>query len=200
MRQIANDAKTEGSKIERAPRAARVLATALAAWIPAASLAALHPQPKVEILPLQANAWIRAGAAIGGQAATDELSLLRVERKARVDGGERLVLHYGDKNGRPLRAQPGYFHLAVDRTGKKISVDLAQVSRTAVDRRDLEKIFSGSPLVGASDIVMDPIDGSTHLSLTLRSVSEAHATVEAGSGGEAARVAIDYRPKPAEAK
>lgn len=185
------------SQAVRFLRASRNAAFALGAmaWLLASlGQAAIPPRPKVEILPLQANAWLRSGAAIGGQAAADELSLLRVERKARADGGERVILHYGDKAGRPLRAQPGYFHLAIDRTGRRLSVDLAQVGRTAVDRRDLEKIFAGSRLVAGSDIVMDPVDGSTHLAFALRSASEAHAMVEPGGDGEAARVAIDYRP------
>jgi hypothetical protein len=161
-----------------------VLQSAVAAPIPA----------KIVVLPLRPSAWIRSGAAIGGQAAADELSLLRVRRAARPDGGERLLVAYGDKYGRPLRAQPGYFHLALDRGGRRLSLDLAQVSRTAVDRRDLEKLFANSTLVASVDIVMDPQDGSTHLSLAFAAPIEAFASTASGDASAPAGLAFDFRP------
>ena len=152
-------------------------------------------KPAVIVLPMAAGEWMREGAAIGGQAATDELSLLKVERSVRTaneGGGERIAISYGDKSGRPLRSTPGYFHITLDRDGRRLAVDLAQVARTAVDRADLEALFAKSSLIESTDIVMDPLDGSTHVSFALRSSVEAFAKAELQKGD--ALLAIEVRP------
>ena len=169
----------------------------------ASASASKGPRPAVVVLPLLENSWVRGGAMIGGQASADDLSMVRVERLSRSSesgGGERVTLTYGDKVGRPLRAQPGYFHLALDRAGRRVSLDLAQVSRTAVDRRDLERIFARSSLVSEVDIVMDPEDGSTHISLSTRAPVEARVVAKPGDGLAPASLALDLRPIAAETK
>lgn len=172
---------------------ALIVATAILA--PHSAQAMIPPTPRIAVLPLAAESWIRNGAAIGGQAATDDLSLLRVERIAREGGGERVALHYGDKLGRPLRSRPGYFHFALDRGGSRVTIDLAQVTRTTVDRKDLVDIFAKSALFSSVDIVMDPQDGSTHLTAIARAPIEAFIEADSDrSDDRASRLIFDFRP------
>lgn len=109
---------------------------------------------------------IKTGVAIGGQAGV-EFSLLSVQSEASPEG-ERLILGYGDRYGNSLKAEPGFYQIALDRDARRLVIDLAQVNKTAVDPQKLARILLASKLVASSEITMDPYDGSTNITLLLK--------------------------------
>lgn len=143
----------------------------------------------LQVRPGRISPPIRAGAIAGGQA-EDEFSILGIKTVASGASNERLVISYGDRNGRPIKGEPGFFHVALDRHSKRIIIDLAQVSRTAIDSKDLSRILSSSRLIANSDMTMDPQDGSTNITLTLRAPVQMSVLSEAGQQG---RLVIDLQ-------
>ncbi len=146
-------------------------------------------RPKVK--PQGLGSYIRSGVVVGGYAG-EALSLLRMQKMLAPDGAERLVILYGDKNGNVVKSELGYFHISVDERNSRVSIDLAQVQRTAVDAKDLAKVFNNSRLVSTTEMTMDPLDLSTNISLTLQQPAEIKVNVETSQGTK--RLIIDMRP------
>ncbi|MES2854407.1 MAG: hypothetical protein V4692_01025 [Bdellovibrionota bacterium] len=124
------------------------------------------PSPYV-VKPGKLSAPLKEGAVVGGQA-DREFSLLNVVSKT-IAKGERITLTYGDVVGKPVSGEPGFFHAVLDRGSKRIVIDLAQVGKTRVDAETLRKTFASSRFVSSTDITMDPHDGSTNITLNLKS-------------------------------
>ena len=132
---------------------------------------------------------IRSGVLTGGFAA-EEFSLLKVE--AQQQGArERIVISYGDRFGKPHRGEPGYFHVALDRNSSRVVIDLAQVTRTAIDLNSLRRQLAASKFVASSEMTMDPQDSSTNITLVLKQPAE--IDVETSSGG-ASRLMLTMSP------
>lgn len=121
--------------------------------------------------PHKRGEFMREGYVVGGLAA-DEFSLLRAERFDLPGGIERWTLQFGDKAGNPLKKEPAYFHMSLDPKTKRVVLDLAQVSKTAVDQKDLSKIFWESKVVSNTVMTMDPLDHSTNIVLLLKGATE----------------------------
>lgn len=135
----------------------------------------LHVKPNAVTNPLRSNA-----VANGGQA-QDEFSLLGVETHELAGGHERLILNYGDRFGKPLKGEPGFFQVALDRDGRRIVIDLSQVARTGVDPTQLRAALIRSKFVASSEMTMDPQDQSTNLTLLLKSPVELRISTDAGA-------------------
>ncbi len=144
----------------------------------------LQARPNRVVSPLVGQASV-----IGGQSGTD-YSLLNVKDE-KLAVGERLEFYYGDRNGQVLLGEPGYFHVLLDRAGKRLVIDLAQVTKTAVDPLKLEAILLKSTLVASSEMTMDPMDGSTNITLNLKTA--VHAGVGVATDHQS-RMFIDLRP------
>ncbi len=155
------------------------LATAM---IFSSALAFALPAP-LQVRPGKVMPPIQSGISVGGKSA-DEFSLLSVRAENTPDGkNERLVLAYGDRFGQPHRGEPGYFHVALDRDARRLVIDLAQVRKTKIDPQQLSKILKNSKFVASSEMTMDPQDGSTNITLTMKqSVQVKVATVDADQG------------------
>jgi hypothetical protein len=120
--------------------------------------------------PGQKSPLVRSGVVTGGQAA-DEFTLISIRTEALASGGERWIFQYGDRFGKPFadpRMQPGFFHIGIDKSSRRIVMDLAQVHRTGFGAEALAKLAAESGLVGESDMVMDPHDRSTSVTLSLK--------------------------------
>ena len=131
---------------------------------------------------------ISNGVVTGGSAA-NEFTLLRVNREpmakqGRNQGGEKWTLTYGDRMGRPLGQEIGFFHINVDRHAKRVVIDLAQVNRSSIDRSALIRLTQGSQIVANSEMVMDPQDRSTNLTLNMRSPVEVKILNKGTVGGQ----------------
>lgn len=161
----------------------------LAQWVFAA------PSP-YHLKPGKISPPISEGVVTGGQS-SDEFSLLTVKAESN-NNKERLRIVYGDRHGQPLQGDPGYFHLTVDRSGKRISIDLAQVSRTAVDTKQLQRLLSNSKYIASSDIVMDPHDGSTNLAFNMKFPVEVKVMTHQKSNP--GQVILEMRPQGSEPK
>lgn len=157
------------------------------------SLSAEAAIAPLQVKPGRLSPPIRTGAIAGGEAA-EEFSILKVETRSAGSKKERLVISYGDRNGQPIQREPGFFQVALDRKSRRVIIDLAQVTRTAVDSKDLAKILASSRFVATSDMTMDPQDGSTNITLNLRSaVAMSVLTEDDGQG----RIVIELQEQEA---
>ena len=146
------------------PKVRRLVSTSLALLLSASAHALPAP---MQVKPDRITAPISGGAVAGGQA-RDVFSLISIKKENASGGVERLVFEYGDAYGKPLQGkEPGYFHAALDRGGRRVVIDLAQVPQTAVDPGKLARLLAGSRLVASSDMTMDPHDKSTNVTLNL---------------------------------
>lgn len=147
------------------------------------------PKGPLVVKPGKVSGEFDKGTAIGGKA-RDELSLLAV-RLEPMGNSERISLMYGDRFGKPLAGEPGYFHVSVDRNSQRIVIDMAQVQMTAVGPARLASILASSKLVSASEMTMDPIDGTTNITLQ----TKVPVKVKVGAAeGESSRVIIELSP------
>ncbi len=127
----------------------------------------LHVKPGAISSPLRSSA-----IANGGQA-RDEFSLLGVNDSLSADGSaERFTLNYGDRFGKVWKGEPGFFQVALDKTGRRIVIDLSQVTRTGIEPSQLRAILAKSKFVASTDMTMDPQDHTTNLTLILRAPVE----------------------------
>lgn len=146
---------------------------------------------RLSVQPKTLGTYMRSGVVVGG-IAVQSFSILRVQKLSTADGLESLIIVYGDSTGRPLKSEPGYFHIAVDEKASRVSIDLAQVQKTAVDGKDLTRVFAGSRLIGATEMTMDPLDLSTNISIQLKRPAEVRARTESAKG--ITQLVIDFRP------
>ncbi len=140
------------------------------------------PRP-IALQPGKISAPIASGVLTGGRA-DEEFTLLKITREAARGGIEKWTILYGDRQGKPIQQQPGYYHLTVDRNSRRLVLDLAQVYKTAVDRKQLEKMTKASTVVAASEMVMDPQDRSTNLTLNMKSAVEVRVSAEESDEGK----------------
>ncbi len=128
------------------------------------------------------------GVLTGGKA-DQEFSIIGMQVRPSI-GSEQLIITYGDHLGMPRLGEPGFYHVVLDHGSKRIVIDLAQVSRTAVDQKELGRILAASTLVEGTDMTMDPLDASTNITLKLRVPVELTVRSDAKKG---ARLIIDMR-------
>ncbi|MES2962449.1 MAG: hypothetical protein V4760_01070 [Bdellovibrionota bacterium] len=164
-------------------------ATVLAFGLAFGLAAHAAPQP-VKVKPGSIAKAVKSGFFAGGEAAS-EFSLIEATAKRSGDS-ETLVLHYGDLNGQPLRGKPGFFQASLDRDGRRVVVDLSQVSRTAIDPESLRKKLAGWKLVSTIDMTMDPTDLSTNITLILKEPVE--LAVEASDDKSPSQVSFTLKP------
>lgn len=140
--------------------------------------------PILVLYSLSASAFIKQGTFSGGTAkpeADAPLSLLKFEKNLMKSGSERISLTLGDKNGSNL-SEPSFFHVALDESGRRLVLDLAQVQQTSVDQSDLKSVLKTSPLIKSAEITMDPVDKSTNITFTLKKAVVAQAATNKNSG------------------
>lgn len=159
----------------------------VALQVPAMSWAAISP---LYIKPGSIGPSLASGALTGG-AANDEFTLVGVQAQKVAGGSERLVIKYGDRLGRPSANEVGYFHINVDRGGRRVSIDLAQVQRTAIDPKQLAKILAPLKLISSSEMTMDPQDHSTNITLQLK--MPVVLKVASGPTGQGGRLVLEMR-------
>ena len=136
----------------------------------------------------------RAGFINGGVAG-EEFSLLKIENQV-AGQSETLSLAYGDRQGKQIRGLPGFYQIALDRDGRRLVIDLAQVDRTAVDPQSLRQKLKSSPLVSSVDMTMDPQDRSTNITLNLKEPIE----ISVVSTGPSEPSAVSIAMKPASSR
>lgn len=147
------------------------------------------PNP-VQVTPGHASPPLQSGVSIGGQAG-GEFTLIGVHTEPLKDAAERLALVYGDRNGNQQQGGPGYFHVAVDRDGRRVVIDLAQLRRVSVDPQRLTRILMNSKLIESSDMTTDPFDGSTNITLNMRAPVRVRVASETD---KSARLILDLEP------
>jgi len=135
---------------------------------------------------------VKQGFLAGGEAGR-EFSLIDTQVKKTSDS-ESVALFYGDEKGQPLKGKPGFFQITLDRSGKRIVIDLAQMSRTAVDPDALRKKLKDSKFVASLDMTMDPVDFSTNITLNLKEPVE--LAVESSDGANPSRLALTLKSAP----
>lgn len=136
---------------------------------------------KMNVKPQPLGKYVHSGVLVGGKVG-DAFSILRIQKSSAPDGAERIVILYGNGFGQPVKTEPGYFHIQVDEKRGRVAIDLAQVQKTAVDEKELAKLFSGSRLVASTEMTMDPIDLSTNILLNLKQPADVKAAIDEYKG------------------
>jgi hypothetical protein len=158
-----------------------------------ASSAGALPAP-LQVKPGRISTPMQSGVTIGGQAA-DEFSLLSVKTELLGSGNaERMTLSYGDRFGAPIKSEPGFFQVALDRSAQRIVIDLSQMRKTAVDAAQLARTMMLSKYVVSSDITMDPFDGSTNITLLTKVPVKMSVAALGKVGLEQAKLQIEIQP------
>ena len=107
-------------------------------------------------------------------------------------GLERVLIDLGDHEGRPLKDRVSFFQVSLDKSRAQVTIDLAQVQRSAILAKDLIKSFKASPLVKSVTLNFDPEDLSTNLVLKLKRAVRMEV-FEMPSKLKASRIAIDLQ-------
>jgi hypothetical protein len=134
----------------------------------------LHVKPGAVSMPLKSNAVANGGAS------RDEFSLLSITDSPST-ASERFILNYGDRFGKVWKGEPGFFQVAVDHGGRRIVMDLSQVTRTGIDPVQLRAILAKSKFVASSDMTMDPQDQTTNLTLLMKVPVEVRLSTVSGT-------------------
>lgn len=142
-------------------------------------IASAAPAPVI-VKPNAISSPLKTAGTLQGGKAGEEFSLLGVE-SAKTEAGEKLVLSYGDRFGKSIKGEPGYFQIGLDRAGQRITIDLSQVTTTGIEPDQLKKILKASKFVAATDMTMDPHDRSTNITLILKEPVKMSVATEAGS-------------------
>jgi len=117
------------------------------------------------------NHYLQYGTVIGGEtpAGSHGFSLLDVRRIfAAKDHIERILLDFGDDQGKPLKGKLGYYHVSIEKGQTRVVVDLAQMLGSNINQDRIRQIFQASPLVKEARINYDPVDSNITLQLLLK--------------------------------
>lgn len=154
------------------------------------------PAPVSSVVPMRILSGrisppVESGVLVGGQSGV-EFSLIGVRSETAPEIlGERIIFDYGNRQGAPQNGEPGFFHVAIDQNAKRAVIDLAQIRSTTVDPQKLKQILGASKLVSESDMTMDPIDGTTNITLNF----SRPVRLRVGSrNGDRARLEIEVQP------
>jgi len=147
------------------------------------------PMP-VQVAAGRISPPLQSGVSVGGKAGA-EFTLIGAQAEPGGQNGERVSFSYGDPFGNQQKGEPGFFHVAVDRDGRRVVIDLAQIRRTAVDPQKLARVLGASKLVESSEMTTDPVDGSTNITLNMKSPVLVRVTA---SDGGPARLVVELEP------
>jgi hypothetical protein len=154
------------------------------------SLGASAMRAPIQVKPGKTSSLISDGVLSGGMAA-EEFSLLGVRSEVGKQKSERVILTYGDRLGQPWKQGPGFFHIALDRAGRRMVIDLAQVHSTAVDSARLAGELRKSKLVASSEMTIDPFDRSVNITLHFKVPVQLKVSTENSNRSD---VILDLQP------
>jgi hypothetical protein len=133
--------------------------------------------------------YVPLGVFVGGQD-HGPLVLFNV-RHSLTSKFERLVFDVGQKKSSGIE-RPGFFHISIQESPKRVVVDLENVTQTNVDARQIAKLFSKSPFFSKVSIYED----GTHKNLTLELPLKVKAQMEVFelvTPGKPGRIVMDVR-------
>lgn len=143
-------------------------------------------------LTTKTNQYMTSGVVIGGQAGPG-FTLLNVRHESSNKlAMERIIFDLGDREGRPLLNQLGYFHVSVEKNPSRLIIDLSQVARSRVSEINLARVFAKSPLVAKVQMSMEPEDNQARIVLNTK-VPVAAEVFEMPSDKKASRLVIDLK-------
>ncbi len=117
------------------------------------------------------NHYLQYGTIIGGETANGSrgYSLLDVRRIfAAKDKIERVLIDFGDGEGKALKGVPGYYHVSIEKGQTRIVIDLSQMLGSNINQEKIRQIFRGSTMVKEARINYDPVDSNITLQLILK--------------------------------
>lgn len=152
-----------------------------------------------QALDKKIDAYLDEGIVVGGRAGRG-YSLLKVRRDLSTKlGMERVILDIGDLEGRPALGKVNYFQATVEKNPPRVVIDLAQLSRSAVDEATLKKTFAKSPYVKNVELSSDPEDHSASMVIFLRQPMLVEV-FEMPSDKKASRIVLDMKKMVAKNK
>lgn len=141
------------------------------------------------------NHYLQYGTIIGGETANGSrsYSLLDIRRiAAPKDKIERVLLDFGDSDGKPLKGLPGYYHVSIEKDQTRVVIDLSQMAGSNINQEKIRQIFRGSAMVKEARINYDPVDSSITLQLILKKKALLEV-FQLPSQDKASRVVLDLK-------
>ena len=152
-----------------------------------------------QALDKKIDAYLDEGIVVGGRSGRG-FSLLKVRRDLSTKlGMERVILDIGDIEGKPAFGKVNYFQATGEKNPPRIVLDLAQLSRSAVDEASLKKTFAKSPYVKNVELTSDPEDHSASLVIFLKKPMLVEV-FEMPSEKKASRIVLDIKKSVAQNK
>jgi hypothetical protein len=137
------------------------------------------------------NKYISDGVFVGGR---DHglLTLFNV-RHSLTPKFERLVFDLGDKGKTDGVERPGFFHISVQYSLKRIVIDLENVAESEVNSEQVAKLFKNSTTFSKVSMVSDSLHKNLTIELPLKKKSEVEV-FELVTPGKPGRIVMDTRP------
>lgn len=125
--------------------------------------AAIPAKPKSPV----GKILVTEGQATGGVAGTG-FSLMDLRRSSDAKKKiERIVIDFGDMEGKPQKGLPAYFHAELKKNPNRLVLDFNQTPNSRLDEGRLANRFKGSLFVKKSSMILDPEDKALNLTLDL---------------------------------
>jgi hypothetical protein len=141
------------------------------------------------------NHYLQYGTIIGGEtpAGSHGYSLLDMRRIfAAKDHIERILIDFGDGEGKPLKGKLGYYHVSIEKGQTRIVIDLAQMLGSNINQDKIRQIFQASPYVKEARINYDPVDSNITVQLILKK-KVLLEVFQLPSKNKASRVVLDLK-------
>lgn len=139
------------------------------------------------------NRYMTDGVFVGGKA-RDGLSLLGVRKAFSAQAKlERVILDLGDRKAQPSGKEIGYYQASLDRSKKRVVVDLAQLTTSNISESQLKQIFKGSHYIESVELTLDPEDKAATMVLNLKAPMKMEV-FELLASGKPSRVVVDLTP------
>ncbi len=143
-------------------------------------------------LDRRTQSYLNEGVVYGG-GAQKPLALINVRSKyVGTHNMQRIILDIGDEHLKPLMSPMGSYHAALQKTPRRIVVDLSYIYQSALTEPQIKKILKSSPLIADVKAVMDPEDHSLSLVIDLKS----SVAMEVYELKGKARLVLDLKKSP----
>ena len=141
-----------------------------------------HEQGPINLLNVRYNisAWLSAGSGAGHNAG---------------DKVERLVFDVGGDKPEQSSGRPGFFHITVQKSPRRVVVDLEDIAQTRVTAEQLTKLIEKSPHLSKVKFYYDSRFKNLTIEMPLK-VAAKIEVFELASVGKPGRIVLDLKGGP----
>lgn len=147
--------------------------------------------PYKQSLDVKKDTYLTQGVFTGGRATGRGTSLIAVKRQFSAKAElERIVVAMGDAEAKPLKDELGFFQVSLDRSNKRLVLDVAQLKLSKVTEGQVQQLFRQSPYVARVRLTLDPEDSAATLLVDFKTEMK----LETYQLHKPARIVMDLKP------